>query len=259
MIFHSPAKINLCLDILKRDTSGFHEIQTVYRETPELFDEIELRETPRWIVVECNHPDVPHDETNTAYKAAKAMQEHFKIDRGAEIRIRKKIPVFAGLGGGSTNAATVMKGLNELWNIHAPREVLIKLSHQISMDAAFFFYGGTALGTHFGENITPLPPIPENIKIEIIDTGVKVSSHDAYESIDLLECGKNLDKTKKLIEGLHEQNAQKILENIHNDFELFILEKFPELKKRRDEKMKKTGLRPVLCGSGGALFKVTLQ
>lgn len=256
MKIYSPAKVNLCLDILRRDVSGFHEIQTVYQEIPEFFDEIELRETPRWITVECENPDVPLDHTNTAYKGAKAMQEHFRINRGIEIKIHKKIPVFSGLGGGSSNAATVMKALNELWNIHAPLAELIKLSHQISMDAAFFFYGGTAFGTHFGEKITLLPPLPKDLKIEIIDTGVKISSHDAYSWIDLSQCGKNIDKTKKLIEGLHEKNSQKILENLHNDFEPFIFGKFPILIKHTEQNYKKTGLRPVLSGSGGALFSI---
>lgn len=232
------------------DHTIFHEIQTVYQEVPELFDEIELRETPRWITVECSHPDVPHDERNTAYKAAKAMQEHFGIERGVEIRISKNIPVFSGLGGGSSNAAAVMKGLNELWNIHAGREELERLSRQISMDAAFFFYGGTALGAHFGEKITPLPLLPQGLKIKIIDTGVKISSRDAYSWIDLSRCGKNIGKTEQLIAGLNEQNSQKILENIHNDFEPFVFEKFPVLKNKSDQ------LKAYLTGSGGALYDI---
>lgn len=246
MILRSPAKINLCLDILKRDVSGYHEIQTVFHEVKFLFDDVELKEIENGIDVQCDNPDIPIDHTNTAYKAAEVFKNHFHIDRGIKIKIKKKIPIFSGLGGGSSNAVAVLKGLNELWDIHAPQEELIKLSNQISMDAAFFFYNGTAFGVHFGEIITPLPPLPANIHFEIIDTGVKISSYDAYQWIDLSKCGKNLDKTKKLIEGLHEQNSQKILENIHNDFEPSIFEKYPQL-------------QPFLTGSGGAVFSAGLS
>ncbi len=265
MLLFSPAKINLALDILCRDPAGFHEIQTVYQEIPALADSIELHLIPRRITVEfsANSPvdvsGLPIDSHNTAYKAAKTMQEYFKVDRGVEIRILKKIPVFSGLGGGSSNASAVMKGLNELWGIHAPQETLVKLSRQISMDSAFFFYGGTALGAHFGEKITVLPPLPllslsQALKIEIIDTAVKVSSHEAYESIDLSKCGKHIGMTSKLIEGLREQNPKKILENLHNDFEESVFEKFPAIRSRAFEIAKNTISRPKLCGSGGALY-----
>lgn len=118
------------------------------------------------------------------------------------------------------------------------------------------FSGKTALGEHFGEKITPLPPLPQNIKFEIIETGVEISSHWAYQQINLKRCGKNLDKTKKLIEALKRGDTKGILENLHNDFEEFIFTAHPDLlQKKRDIESKKSD-RVMLCGSGGALMRI---
>lgn len=254
----SPAKINLCLDILRRDKSGYHEIQTVYQELPFLCDDIEVEKTdPPEILVSCDHPDVPRDKTNTALKAALLLQSQYKVKFGAKIKIRKKIPVFSGLGGGSSNAAAVLKALNQLWALNLDTAALVKIANQIGMDCAFFFLGGTVFGTHFGEQIAPLPALSPQLKIEIIDTGVKISSREAYEWVDTAKCGRNVKKTQKLIEGLHEKNPQKILENIHNDFEQFVFEKHPELLQTVRRYQNTPSYKIFLTGCGGALCKIS--
>lgn len=158
---------------------------------------------------------------------------------------------------------------------------LRRIADQIGMDCAFFFNskldlvrsgptrpdltsvsrsrralaGGTALGTHFGEKITSLPALPPEIKFEIIETGVEISSRDAYSWIDLHRCGKNKEKTARLIKAIRKQDVKGILSNLHNDFEEFIFAKFPKLlKMKRGIESKKPG-RVMLCGSGGALVR----
>ncbi len=259
------------MDILRRDKSGYHEIQTVFHQLQEPFDEIVLENCGDGILeIACDNPAVPLDGTNTVLKAAQLLKKQTSAKNGVSVFIKKRIPLMSGLGGGSSNAVAALKGLAQLWNInccsahdeihdkHGTDCLLRKIADQIGMDCQFFFDGGTALATHFGEKITPLPPLPPEIKFEIIETGIEISSHDAYNQIDLSSCGKNLEKTKKLIAAIRAGNAENILKNLHNDFEEFVFEKYPVLKekKREIEFNKNACIFALLCGSGGILVKI---
>jgi 4-diphosphocytidyl-2-C-methyl-D-erythritol kinase len=247
----SYPKVNLALDILRKTPSGFHEIQTVFHQLEYPRDEITVEECEGDSVeIQCDNPRVPLDGTNTVFKAAVLLKQYVPGSKGVKIFIKKRIPLYSGLGGGASNAVAVLKILGDLWEVDEP--VLHRLADQIGMDCAFFFDGGTALGTHFGEKITLLPSLPKDMQFEVIETGVKVSSRDAYSWIDLRRCGKNLDKTEKLLAAIRAGDSQTILKNLHNDFEEFIFKKFPSLKTTNYK------LQTLLTGSGGALFACRL-
>lgn len=252
--------MNLALDILGKDPAGYHTIRTIFHELQEPFDELMFEETSQdRVEISCDHPKVPLDEKNTVWKAATLIKKHFGIKKGVKISIKKRIPPMSGLGGGSSNAAATLKALTRLWNIpilHTQYSIL----NVIGMDCAFFLHGGTALGEHFGEKITPLPPLPPQLKFEIIETGIEISSHSAYKNINLSKCGKNLYKTKNLITAIRAGNAKLILANLHNDFEDAIPEdEAPFLPMLRNERAKRERHQAVyLCGSGGALFRAGL-
>ncbi len=252
-VFSYP-KINLALDILRKDSSGYHEIQTVFHQLKEPRDEIILEEAEDGILeVKSDNPKVPTDETNTVLKAALLLKKQMNIKKGARIFIKKRIPLMSGLGGGSRNAVAALQALARLWGVKCP---LLHIASQIGMDCAFLFSGGTALGEHFGEKITPLPLLPSRIKIQIIDTGVQISSAWAYQNIDIIKCAVDAKKTERLICALHRGDEVEVLNNLHNDFEEFIFEKYPALlKKKREIESKKSG-RVFLCGSGGALVRI---
>ncbi|MBI4994558.1 4-(cytidine 5'-diphospho)-2-C-methyl-D-erythritol kinase [Candidatus Peregrinibacteria bacterium] len=267
----SYPKINLALDILGKTPSGYHEIQTVFHQLKEPVDEIILENREDGILeVTCDNPKVPLDETNTVLKAVRLLKKYLgALCLGAKIFIRKRIPLMSGLGGGASNAVAALKGLAELREIncctardkirdkHAANCILRKIADQIGMDCQFFFDGGTALGSHFGEKITPLPALPPEIKFEIIETGIEISSHQAYNQIDLNRCGKNFKKTKALIAAIRASDPKNILENLHNDFEEFIFEKYPRLvEKKREIELKNSASCIMLCGSGGCLFNI---
>lgn len=200
----APAKINLALDILGKDPRGYHHVHTVFQEIPDLYDEIEISES----------------KTPTSHPASDLLKGIYGTDRNIAITIRKNIPRSAGLGGESSCTAAILKALNTLWELDLSIEELQNLAAQISTDAPFFILGGTALGTHFGEKIEPLPTI-ENISFKVFARGQKDphKTRNAYQKLDLSQCGKDKYKTQKLIEAIYRKDSRGIIANIHNDFE----------------------------------------
>ncbi len=223
----APAKINLCLDIFKRTSSGYHEIQTVFHELPDLADELEIYETK-----ESDHVATAYgskftytkrlikEEDNLAYKALKLLKQTQSIKKNAKIVIHKRIPIASGLGGASSDAAATLKGLNQLWNLNLSTEKLLDLAFQLGADVPFFILGGTALGEHFGEKLTPLLPIKcVDFEIQAQENPQENKTAQMYASLDLSLCGKNTEKTKLLLKGIEKQDSKLIIQNLHNDFE----------------------------------------
>jgi len=231
------AKINLSLDILEKDSSGYHKIQTVFHEVENIFDEIEITsEKEKDIFEHFVAPKItsalPSQKSDDMiFKALMLMKKTFEIKKFVKIKVKKNIPFASGLGGGSSDAAAVLKGLSKLWKLKLSNVRLSKLGAKLGMDVPFFIYGGTAIGKNYGEKITPLPKI-KNIKFKIdIRKSPKLSQpadrHDhktekAYKSLNLKNCAKNLPRTKLLIKGIKTKNKKLILENLHNDFETIL-------------------------------------
>lgn len=260
-------KINLALDILGRDQRGFHELQTVFYEYKEIYDEVSVHETDRKsISIFCTEHDIPCDHKNACYQAARLMQKKAGRKDGLHIQIKKRIPIQTGLGGGSANAAAVIKMLNEMWKLNWSKKKLARIAANIAMDVPFFIYGGTALGTHYGEKIQPLPNLPKlDIKVEWPEVGSSTTA--AYKAISIYECGKNTAKTKKLIEGIKKKDKQMIIENIHNDFDILLTKKgkiwrrhkvpFAKHSLKIMRRLKKEGAKAsCLTGSGSAVIGV---
>jgi 4-diphosphocytidyl-2-C-methyl-D-erythritol kinase len=230
MKISAPAKVNLCLDILRKDESGYHEIQTVFHELPNLSDELEIYESK-----ESDHTSIAQDpqntypnrlitaENNLAHKALKLLKSDQNISTNIEIIIHKRIPIAAGLGGASSDAAAVLKALNELWRLNLDTGKLLDLASQLGADVPFFILGGTVLGEHYGEKLTPLKPI-KNIDFEIQpkEDSAENKTAQMYASLDLKKCGQNTTQTKLLLEGIENEDSQEIIQNLHNDFETIL-------------------------------------
>jgi len=246
----APAKLNLCLDVLKKDASGYHQVWTIFQETNQLCDELEIFETQEDDKVSTSDGV----EINLVTRAIKLVKKFYVIDKCVEVKIKKGIPFSSGLGGVSSDAAATLKGLSELWGLKLSKEALVELAAHLGSDVAFFINGGTALGSHYGEHLTPLKPI-KGVKFEIQPQetwpafpdemqhdfmGSKTKS--MYESLDLSKCGKEKGKTEKILLALESGDAKGVLENLHNDFETILAP--PK------------GLR--LSGSGPAIFKASL-
>ena len=240
MKLFAPAKINLCLDILKKDATGYHKIQTIFNEI-ELSDEIEINSAKEKDFLSIRKGKIQKDpnrliktQDNLAFKALQLIKNEFQINKFAEIKITKNIPLASGLGGASSNAATVLKGLNKLWELNLSDQKLMELGAQLGMDVPFFIVGGTALGENYGEKITPLKRI-ENLEIKLHErsneisfksvTGDTFKTASMFAQLDLSKCGKNTDKTKACLEAIKAGDTPTIIKSLHNDFETLSLYK----------------------------------
>lgn len=264
----SYAKINLALDVLGK-SGNYHEIITVFQQIP-LHDTITFspirapkKANPATIIapieISCSNPEVPagniNGHLNTAYKSAKILSDYARSRKikttPFHIHIEKRIPPASGLGGASSNGAVVLTALNNLWNLNLSQNKLQEIAEEIGMDVPFFLYGGTAVGEHFGEKITPLPTFNcPAVKIEI--NGKKSGTKEMYSKLDLSKTCTQTEKTKQMIELL-KQNApaDKIIPLIHNDFEQLYPTSESPAQPPKDEHSKKT----FLSGSGSAFYR----
>lgn len=225
--FQSPAKVNLTLDILGRDPNGYHRLQTIMMEYPDLYDTLYIDFSEHDSVETAGIPQAE----NLAYKALQLFKKHFKIQQNFQIKITKNIPISSGLGGGSSNAATVLKALNEITKTNASQEEMAELAAQIGMDASFFIYGGTCFCTGYGEKVEQLPDA--KIKIQVQAKGAESSQKtaSAFDALDLAKCGKHTKGTEKLLQLIKNgQDLTSHTELFHNDFrQLYSHKKAPHL------------------------------
>lgn len=174
----SPAKINLFLEVIARRPDGYHEIESVM-QLVDLCDHVHLTRTPRGIQVSVTGADLPSGRGNLAYRAAAVLMETAGVRGGVHIRLEKRIPVAGGLGGGSSNAAAVLAGLNRLYDLGRSRETLQQMGAVLGSDVPFFLSDGLALAAGRGEMLTDLGPWPSHWLV-LGNPGVPVSTAWAY-------------------------------------------------------------------------------
>jgi 4-diphosphocytidyl-2-C-methyl-D-erythritol kinase len=260
VILKSYAKVNLYLRVLNKRKDNFHNLNTVF-ERIDLYDKIVLRSRrDNAIRIFCKNPDVPADSSNLCFRAARSLQEKSKVNKGVDIKIIKNIPVGAGLGGGSGNAAAVLVGLNKLWKLDLSRKRLTQLGSQIGSDIAFFIYDTSfAKGFGRGEKIKPLPRL-KKIRLWhiLVVPKIHVSTPLIYrkwdESIGLTA---PRDGVKILLPALYKHDLSRIGERLFNSLEAITIRFYPEVKKVK-ESLAESGLKTILMsGSGPAVFGIT--
>ncbi len=246
MNLRAYAKINLTLDIIGKRTDNYHNIESLMQQI-DLYDNINLELIKgNRIIIKCNDKKL-ENENNLAYKSAFLIKETFNIEFGIKIRISKNIPISSGLGGGSSDAAQVLKGLNQLLKLNLSNRDLIKLGEEIGSDVPFQIVGGCCLVSGKGEIVERIYNIPQFFVI-IINPGFEIKTSEAYSDINLNEVGKK-NATRKIIKQFNP-------ELLHNDFEDSILRKYPDIKKIKDMLIKNKALNALLCGSGASVFGI---
>ncbi len=244
----SPAKVNLRLEVLSRRGDGYHEIRTIMQRVS-LYDEVELSLTHTGITLECDSREGPRGRANIAYRAAELFLEEMGIKTGVEIFIRKRIPLAAGLGGGSSNAATVLMGLRDLLGIRITDRELIRWSIALGADVPFFIFKGPALAEGIGEKLTEIA-LPARMWFLLIHPGKEISTEWAYQNVNLeLTDSRNGIKIKKSYKDINEVTGLLL-----NDLEKVAIKKFPRIQsiKKKLSRLKARGA--LMSGSGPTVF-----
>ncbi|SDI96448.1 4-(cytidine 5'-diphospho)-2-C-methyl-D-erythritol kinase [Alteribacillus bidgolensis] len=248
----APAKINLSLDVLHKREDGYHEVKMVMSQV-DLADrlDLEIREDGK-ITIELSEGFLPVDQRNLAYQAASLLQYRYDIKLGVSIYIHKHIPVAAGLAGGSSDAAAVLKGLNELWEIGLSTADIATLGSEIGSDVSFCVYGGTALATGRGEIIKPLPS-PPPCWVILAKPPIGVSTREIYQRMKIEDPPKE-QASEKIIKAIESNDYRAICNNLFNSLEQVTLPLYPEVK-RIKERMLDSGVDAALMsGSGPTVF-----
>lgn len=244
------AKINLFLDILGTLENGYHSLYTIMQSV-DLHDTVRVSpDSLRKIKVSCNGGSLPCDKRNTAYKAAALFFEHTGITGGADIYIEKRIPVRAGLAGGSADAAAVLFALNELTGVNMQISELCEIGVKIGADVPFCLVGGTALSQDIGGVLSPLPPMPD-CAIVLAKPAQSVSTEEAYGAYDAAWWIKH-PKNTLMLNAVVRRDLDGIALYCENVFEQVI-----DVPKRSDIKyiMREAGAAAAcMSGSGSAVF-----
>lgn len=265
LILDSFAKLNLYLKVLKKRKDNFHEIRTVF-ERIDLSDKIVLTaRRDREIRIICSNPQVPKDASNLCWRSAKLLQDIFCIGKGLDIKIIKKIPVGAGLGGGSSNAAGILLGLNKFWGLNLSVGQLAKLAEKLGSDVPFFVYDTAfAQGVSRGEKIKPLSAL-RRVRFWhiLIVPRIKVSTPLIYEKYDRMSKGKEnvwltgADYNVKILNlALRKKDISLIAKSMFNGLETVTCRLYPLVMEIK-EKLADLGLKAILMsGSGPAVFGI---
>ncbi|MBI5183426.1 MAG: 4-(cytidine 5'-diphospho)-2-C-methyl-D-erythritol kinase [Nitrospinae bacterium] len=249
----SPAKINLGLKVYRKREDGFHEVETILQMV-NLYDIVTLQRIKGGIVVLCNNSSVPEDENNLAYRAAELIKGDIKIDRGVLIKIDKYIPVSAGLGGGSSNAAVTLIGLNRLWDLGLKRDKLIDLAKLLGSDVPFFIFGTRAIARGRGEELEYLSP-GKKIPVVLVNPNLPLSTSWVYHNLDLKLTNKeNSINLSMLIPLLDMGEIKGIGRYILNDLESPALKRLPVIKDIKDKLQLVGAACSIMSGSGPTVF-----
>ena len=254
MHLKSMAKINLGLDVTGRRPDGYHEVRMIM-QTICLYDDIELEATPKaGVSLTSNLPYLPADSRNLAVKAADMLVKAFDIPDGVAIKLNKRIPVAAGLAGGSSNAAAVLVGMNHLFHLGISEEKLMEYGLKLGADVPYCIMRGTALAEGIGEKLTPLPSIPP-CHILLAKPGISVSTKYVYEHLDLEGVAHHPD-IDGMIEAIYAHSPEGIISRMENVLEQVTIPEYPVIEEIR-QLMKKTGAAGArMSGSGPTVFGI---
>jgi len=254
----APAKVNLALEVLGRRPDGYHQVRTVIQAVS-LCDELLFRPRPDGQVsLACDAAGLPVDERNLVVRAARMMQERFGVSAGAEVRLRKRIPVGAGLGGGSSDCAVTLLALRELWGLEAPDEALEELAARLGADVPFFLWGGAALCEGRGERVRPLASSPP-LHYVLAMPPLAVSTRRVYSGVGirLSKCNSVCDNVCRAIET---GDAEMLGGSMRNDLQEAAFRLYRDLGdiwgRLQELKDECHGRGLLLSGSGSSFFGV---
>lgn len=250
------AKINLGLDVVRRLENGYHEVKMVM-QTVGIYDVLDFERTDGGIVITTDSGELPTDENNLIYKAAKLMMEAYPISGGVKIHLEKHIPIAAGMAGGSTDAAATLKGMNRLFDLGCTLKDLMELGVKIGADVPYCVMGGTALAEGIGEKLTPLAPAPD-CYVLVAKPDINVSTKYVYEHLDAQEIVKHPD-IDGMVEAIAEESLQGILDRMENVLETVTVSAYPVIQTIKDRMKELGAINSLMSGSGPTVFGIFVE
>lgn len=251
MLIKAYAKINLSLDVIGKREDGYHMLRMLM-QTIDLYDVLNINKAAEGINITSNKAYLPTDDRNLCYKAAKLFIEKYEITGGIDIDIKKNIPVAAGLAGGSTDAAAVLKAMRDIYEIKASDDELMELALKIGADVPYCINGGTALCEGIGEKITKLNSFKNHILV-VIKPPFGVSTKEVYQNLDISKIYKH-PNTEYLVSAIEEDDLDYVSKNMKNILENVTLRKHSILKDIKNSMIKHGALGAMMSGSGPTVF-----
>jgi 4-diphosphocytidyl-2-C-methyl-D-erythritol kinase len=245
----SPAKLNLFLKILRKREDGYHDIVSLMQKIS-LYDEMTFSLKGDRITVVCPDSTLPENEGNIIFRAVDALFSHTHHSQGIEITVNKKIPIAAGLGGGSSNAATALVTLNEMTGFNLSQEELINLGAKIGADVPFFILGKTAWASGIGDHLEAAHDIP-HMWFVLVNPGFEISTKEVYENLKLALTNDTIKYNMP-----RSETVSDIADKLYNDLERVSLGLYPALRKIKELLMAHGALGSLMSGSGPTVFGI---
>lgn len=250
------AKINLGLDVLRRREDGYHEVKMIM-QTIGLHDDLEIRKTKTpGIQVKTNLYYLPTNENNLVYKAAKLLMDEFQIQDGVSIQLKKRIPVAAGMAGGSSDGAAVLWGINQMYGLGLSMQALMERGVRLGADVPYCIQRGTALAEGIGEKLSVLPPMPK-CTILIAKPGISVSTKFVYENLHAndLKPEQHPD-VDSMIEAMRQKDLGLLCSRMGNVLETVTIPAYPVINEIKRTMMDNGAIGSMMSGSGPMVFGI---
>ena len=259
LTINANAKINLTLDILGRREDGYHEVELILQSIA-LADKLEFAKIDKGIKLEMDIENIAGseiltaDESNLAYRAAKLVIDSCNLNSGVFIRLTKRIPIAAGLAGGSTDAAAVIRGMNRLFNLRLTTQQMCDLGAEIGSDVPFCIVGGTCLAYGRGEKLKRLPDLP-SIPIVLLKPRGAIPTAWAYKTYDSDKSSEHPD-TEAICEAIKLSDYEAVAELIFNVMERVAVKKYPAIISYKEKMLEAGAMAAMMSGSGPSIFGI---
>lgn len=246
------AKINLGLDVVRRREDGYHEVRMIM-QTIHLYDRLDIKRTKKpGIQIQTNLSFLPVNENNLIYKAAKLLMDEFSITDGVSVKLDKRIPVAAGMAGGSTDAAAMLIGVNRLFSLGLTKRQLMERGVQIGADVPYCIMRGTALAEGIGEALSPLPPMVK-CPVLIAKPSISVSTKFVYQNLKLDDTTIHPD-IDLLIDDIKAKNLHDIAAHMGNVLETVTIPNYPVIDEIKKHMLSNGAVGAMMSGSGPTVF-----
>lgn len=252
IIKRAYGKLNLSLDIVGKREDGYHLVCMVM-QTVDLYDELTIQKTDKpGIQLTTDRPDLPTNEDNLIYKAAKLLFDEFQIKGGVSIHLKKQIPIAAGMAGGSADCAATLLGINTLFDLKLTEQDLQKRAVTMGADIPYCIMGGTALSEGIGEVLTPISPVPD-CHVLLVKPNIDISTKWVYQTLRWNTLTSHPD-TKKMLSALEAQSLSEVSATMENVLETVTIPAYPVIASIKEKLLSLGAINSMMSGSGPTVF-----